>query len=74
MRMPRDEEARGLLSHLQEVLDDLYSFWERSRDLTVDETLLREFRWAIEEAYEELAQRFGNILGSSEGTPPDDEG
>lgn len=55
-------------------LGDLYSFWERYRDQEVDDAALREFRWAVEEAYEELAQRFGNILAGNEAEPSDGEG
>lgn len=74
MRTPREDEVSKALSHLLEVLDDLWTFWYNCRDRTVDDALLREFRWAVDEAYEELAQLFGNILGSGEDDSSDGDG
>jgi len=53
-RLSSDDIRR--LQHLREILDELLSFWEAVAGLTVDDRLLREFAWALEEAYEELAQ------------------
>lgn len=72
-RTPREDEVNKALSHLLEVVDDLYSFWHHRRDTEVDDASLREFRWAIEHAYEELAQRFGDILRSGEEVQPSEE-
>ncbi|GIV14849.1 MAG: hypothetical protein KatS3mg022_0284 [Armatimonadota bacterium] len=42
------------------------------KDRTVDNALLAEFGWAIEEAYEALAMSFGNILAGEDATSDED--
>jgi hypothetical protein len=44
------------LQLIREILDDLLSFWESASGIEVDAGLLRQFAWAVDEAYEELAQ------------------
>jgi hypothetical protein len=52
-RLSSDDIRR--LQHLREILNDLLSFWEAVEGQTVDDRLLREYAWALDEAYEEVA-------------------
>jgi hypothetical protein len=54
MNSPSSDDIRKL-QHLREILSDLVSFWEAVEGQEVDDRLLREFAWAVEEAYEEVA-------------------
>ena len=53
-RQSSDEIRR--LQLIREILDDLLSFWESASGVEVDADLLRQFAWAVDEAYEELAR------------------
>jgi hypothetical protein len=54
MNRQSSDETRKL-QLIREILDDLLSFWESASGVEVDAELLRQFAWAVDEAYEELA-------------------
>jgi hypothetical protein len=54
MNRQSSDETRKL-QLIREILDDLLSFWESACGVEVDAELLRQFAWAVDEAYEELA-------------------
>jgi len=55
MNRQSSDETRKL-QLIREILDDLLSFWDSASGVEVDAGLLRQFAWAVEEAYEELAR------------------
>jgi len=57
------------LQLLMEILDDLLDFWVSASGKVVDADLLRQFEWAINEAYADLAQL---LVTYSPATPPAD--
>jgi len=54
------------LQLLREILDDLLTFWASANGREVDAALLRQFEWAIDEAYEDLAQLLVTDLPAEE--------
>jgi hypothetical protein len=53
-----------------ETLDDLFNFWVSATGKVVDAELLRQFQWAIDEAYSDLAEL---LVTYSPEAPPADE-
>jgi hypothetical protein len=70
----RNDDATRKLQHLRKILDDLYSFfWQSAMGLEVDDTLLRRFEWALDEAAQEPAELLVTKSGSNDANALDEE-